>query len=99
MATDHCARITWSEEHVRQGLLSGSRTTDPAWVAEAIPRQDEGWSLICEFDVPPRKQGNPSTGRVRFLVPAAPHEYLRPGAKLQLFERATSQLAEVEILA
>src|SRR5688572_26529641 len=99
MVTEHPARITWSAEQVRLGLLAGLRTTDPAWVAEVVPRHADAWSLVCEFEVPPREQGNPSSARVRFLFPDAPHDYLRPGARLQLFEPATGQVAQVEILA
>jgi len=98
MAVEHLARITWSEEHVRRGLLAGVFTIDPAWVAEAVPGVDDAWSLRCDFDTPPAQQGNPSTGRVRFVVPAAPHDYLKVGACLRLFERGTGEFAQVEIL-
>ena len=92
MDNEHRARITWSSEHVRLGLPTFSQTTDPSWLDGA----EEGWSLVCVFDRPPRVQGNPSVARVRFLMEEAPP--LTPGTTIQLFERATSQRATVEIL-
>jgi hypothetical protein len=53
---------------------------------------------MCEFDVPPSEQGDPSTARVQFMMEAAPHERLSPGTSLRLFERATLKHATVEIL-
>jgi hypothetical protein len=94
----HQARIHWSEEQVRRGLPSVSRTTDPSWFVEAGPGSEQGWSLVCEFEAPPAHQGNPSRARVVFLVEDAPHSRLSPGSRLQLFERGTGQRAEVEIL-
>src|SRR5687768_3221044 len=99
MAVEHPARITWSARHANVGLLTGAETIDPAWFSDATPKVDEGWSLVCQFETPPHIQGNPSVGRVRFLVPDAPHERLRVGTVLHLFERATGDLATVEILA
>jgi hypothetical protein len=54
--------------------------------------------LVCSFDTVPAEQGNPSFARVRFMVENAPHELLRPGVTLQLFERATQAYATVQIL-
>ena len=95
---EHRARITWSEKQAEHGLPTFSRTIDPAWTDKSIPKKDEGWSLACRFDRPPREQGNPSVASVQFLVDEAPHSLLVPGARLHLFERATSQYAAVEIL-
>ena len=99
MAVEHPARITWSARHADVGLLAGAETIDPAWFSDATSKVDDGWSLACRFETPPRIQGNPSVGRVHFLVPDAPHEHLRAGTVLRLFERATGELATVEILA
>jgi len=98
MERAHTARIHWSAEHVRRGLPAVARTVDPAWFGDAGPGAEEGWSLVCEFGVPPAEQGAPSSGGVYFLVAAAPHDRLRPGASLQMFERATQQRVRVEIL-
>ena len=94
MSTEHLARITWSAEQVRRGLPAFTRTTDPAW----FETPDEGWSLICRFHASPREQGSPSVAQVAFLNENAPHDRLRAGAKLNLFERSTRQLATVEII-
>jgi hypothetical protein len=94
MATEHLARITWSAEQVRRGLPAFTRTTDPAW----FETPDERWSLVCRFHASPREQGSPSVAQVAFLMEEAPHERLVPGAKLNLFERSTRQLATVEIV-
>ena len=98
MQTTHRARIQWSEEQVRRGLPSVSRTTDPSWFDGEGPGSEQGWSLVCEFDAPPAHQGNPSHARVAFLVDDAPGDRLRPGTRLHLFERGTGERAEVEIL-
>jgi hypothetical protein len=95
---EHPARITWSEAQARVGLPKLTETIDPAWIEGTMPRQDEGWSLICRFERRPDEQGNPSDAFVRFLVADAPESALHQGARLQLFERGTGQYAEVEIL-
>ena len=97
MATEHRAQITWSQEHVRGGLPSYAQTNDPARFDDA-PEGADAWSLVCSFDTVPAEQGNPSFARVRFMVANAPHELLRPGVTLQLFERATQAYATVQIL-
>jgi hypothetical protein len=97
VATDHPARITWSAEQVRRGLPRFDETVDPAWLCDAPPNED-GWSLICIFAPPPAEQGNPTLARVHFMREEAPHQLLRSGAALRLFERATGQYAVVEIL-
>jgi hypothetical protein len=98
MTMEHRALIHWSPRQIERGLPAITRTIDPAWLEGATPRVDEGWSLVCSFDSPPAHQGSPSKARVHFLVDAAPHNRLRAGAQLQLFERATQELARVEIL-
>ena len=98
METAHSALIYWSAEQGRRGLPTTSRTVDPAWFEDGESGRQEGWSLVCEFDAPPSEQGDPSQARVRFLIPDAPHDRLRPGVRLRLFERASQQCATVEIL-
>ena len=97
VGTEHRAHITWSDEQVRRGLPLISQTIDPSWFTDA-PAGAEGWSLVCEFDRPPREQGTPTAARVRFWMPDAPHRQLGPGVTLRLFERETGQLATVAIL-
>ena len=96
--TKRRARITWSPDQVRLGLPPISEIVDPCWLDDTVPVTREGWSLVCRFDPPPHEQGNPSTALVHFLVDNAPHERLRPGASLRLFERGTGAYANVEIL-
>src|SRR5687767_1536357 len=88
------ARITWSAELERQGLPNFTESIDPCWFADS----EEGWSLKCQFDPPPRVQGNPSFATVQFWMDAAPHHRLVPGIRVKLFERTTFQHAVVEIL-
>lgn len=97
MEREHTARITWSDAHLRRGLVARAEWIAPAWFVGDPPGAD-GWSLVCCFDVPPAAQGSPSTGRVRLWMAHAPHERLRPGAVLRLFEDATFELATVEVL-
>jgi hypothetical protein len=56
------------------------------------------WSVVCRFPVPPAEQGNPSVARVQFLVAEAPHEWLTPGARFELWEGPTA-VAVVEVQA
>ena len=98
MSQIHDARIYWSDAHVARGLPSVDRSIDPAWFVEPGRGSEEGWSLKYEFSVPPAVQGTPSMARVEFMMPNAPHERLRPGVWLEVFERATQQHARVEIL-
>src|SRR5687767_6275649 len=97
MTLKRLARITWSAEQVARGLPTWARTVDPAWF-DGDPAAAEGWSLTCRFESTPAEQGNPTLARVAFLVDAAPHERLAPGARLKLYERGTGQRADVEIL-
>ena len=94
MATEHLARIMWSDEQCRRGLPAFTRTVDPAW----FESPEEGWSLVCRFHASPREQGSPSVAHVSFLTADAPHARLSPGARLFLFERSTRQVASVEIV-
>jgi hypothetical protein len=94
----HAARIHWTPEQQHLGLPQAMRGIDPAWPANSVPTADEGWSLAYEFDRAPADQGNPSQARVHFVMPAAPHHELRAGARLLLFERATSRYATLELL-
>lgn len=98
MPLEHRARIMWSPELLQLGLPAISEITDPSWFDGTDPRNGESWSLVCRFDLPANQQGNPTYARVRFLMDAAPHERLKPGVVLQLFERATKGHARVEIL-
>ena len=98
MITEHRARITWSDRQLRAGLPAISETVDPAWLYDATSRRNEGWSLVCRFDPSPQEQGNPTLASVHFLMDDAPHDRLEPGARLRLFERATGDLALVEIV-
>jgi len=99
MPEERLARITWSAQRVRQGLPAAFETVDPAWFGREGAAGEEGWSLVCRYDEPPRVQGNPTRAWVRFLVPGAPHERLAPGTVWRMFEPGTGQLALVEILA
>jgi hypothetical protein len=98
MGSAHSAWIFWSAEQATRGLPTVARAIDPAWFDDTQPGIGDGWSLVCDFDPPPSEQGDPTTAQVRFLVAEAPHDRLRPGVRLRLFERATNRYATVEIL-
>lgn len=98
MAATYPARITWSDEQVQLGLPSELETIDPAWESDAVPRVDDGWSLVCRFASPPSQQGNPSLAEVSFSMEETPYA-LTPGAVFNLFERCTGKYARVEILS
>jgi len=98
MSHDHQAEITWSPALVEKGLPTQLETIAPAWFWDDQPRTREGWSLRCAFEPSPREQGNPSRARVRFTMDAAPHDRLRPGVTLRLFEPTSLQYATVRLL-
>ena len=98
MSQERLARITWSAQRARQGLPAAFETTDPAWFGREPSAGEEGWSLVCRYDEPPRVQGNPTRAWVRFMVAGAPHARLVHGTILRMFEPGTGQLALVEIL-
>ena len=50
--------------------------------------EKEAWSVVLEFDVSPKQQGNPSKGKAYFLVPNAPQELLISGIVFELYEGA-----------
>ncbi len=97
VVVDHRLRITWSEAQAGYGLPTFSDTTDKAWLEDALP-PSQGWHLVCHFDPSPRAQGNPSTASIHFLVDDAPHDRLVPGAKLRMYQSATTDHALVEVL-
>ena len=97
MATEHRARITWSAAHVAHGLRAATHFVDPSWFVGDGPN-DEGWSLVCRFEIAPQVQGNPSMAWVRFAMAGAPHERLVPGTVLRLFEPITGDQARVELV-
>ena len=92
---EHRARFTWSPEQLRLGLPAFEETVDPAWLSGS---SEEGWSLRCRFPKRPSDQGNPSEGYVSFAMDDAPHDQLRPGSSLRLYERATQRHASVDII-
>ena len=94
---EHRARFIWSDAQVRYGLPSDTEATESSWFEDA-PEDSQRWTLVCHFDGSPGEQGNPSIGRVHFLVDDAPHDRLVPGARLRLYERTTFTHGRVEIL-
>lgn len=93
------AKITWSPERVAAGLPEAEKLTRPTKPGHDAPSWGEDmWSLVCVFEPPAASQGNPSLADVSFLMPAAPHGRLEPGAKL-LMHDATFGWADIEILS
>jgi len=64
---------------------------------EDLTWQNEAWSIILEFKVTPKEQGNPSNGSARFLMQNAPSERLRVGAEFDLYE-GDSLVAKVKVI-
>jgi|SRR4029077_3263024 len=97
-ASEHRARFRWSDSRSKRGLPDTLRYAHVVrFTEDPPPWSDESWSLACKFETSPAQQGNPSMGRVRFLLDDAPHERLKPGLKCWLFEVPTLA-AEIEIL-
>ena len=46
---------------MRLGLPDVAEMIHPSWFTDGVARREEGWSLVCRFDVPPHKQGVPQT--------------------------------------
>jgi hypothetical protein len=59
--------------------------------------EKEAWSVVLEFTESPDKQGNPSSGKARFLVETAPEGRLVRGRVFGMYE-GREKVAEVEIL-
>jgi len=93
VGTTHSASITWSAERIRRGLWTAHQRVVPAWFAP----DEDGWSLLCEFERPPSEQGSPSFARVSLCVNAAPHERLTRGTRLALFDES-GETSVVEVL-
>ena len=97
-ASEHRARIHWSASRASRGLPDTLRYVHAIRFSQGLPPwPDESWSLVCTFDSSPLHQGNPSLARVRFLVDAAPHDQLKPGAKCWLYE-GPAEAATVEVI-
>jgi hypothetical protein len=56
----------------------------------------EAWSMVLEFEIIPKKQGNPSKAMAHFLFNEAPQERLIGGNKFELYEGA-DLVAKVEV--
>jgi len=59
--------------------------------------EQDCWSVVLTFELPPDRQGSPSKGLLRFLVEEAPHDWLKPDGKLQLYE-GPKKVADVLIV-
>jgi hypothetical protein len=95
------AKVQWFSSLLRgkHALPAGLRYIGIGRFAEDGPTWPDGaWSVLCRFDVPPAEQGNPSTAHVSFLVDAAPHDRLAPGAKFELYE-GPHAVASIEVLS
>ena len=80
------ASFYWSSARVGAGLPLEREVIGPAWLGPGRDGNEEGWSLVCTFDHPPAAQGNPSRGWIRYFLADAPHDALKSGAVLRLFD-------------
>ena len=90
----HRALVHWSPQQLQRGLPHSVRAIDPAW----IDRDEDGWSLVVRFEKPPVQAGSPTRAWIHFAFGDAPHEVLKAGAILSMFERETGGRARVEVL-
>ena len=65
--------------------------------SEDLNWENDAWSIVLEFKVTPKEQGNPSHGNAHFLMPNAPWEKLQIGNKFELYE-GDALVAEVEVM-
>jgi hypothetical protein len=94
------ARVTWVP-----AALGGRSAPPAAGRYSTVSRFDDpradwshvAWSVVLELHGPADGAGV-SRADVRFLVPEAPHELLRPGARFDLYEGAR-RVAQVDVLA
>jgi hypothetical protein len=96
----HDAKVRWlsQDEGGRSAIPDGTQYTTIAKFAGDGPGWPDGaWTIVMEFDKTPAEQGNPSVGRARFLMPAAPHERLEAGTTFDLYE-GLRKVAIVEIV-
>jgi hypothetical protein len=95
----HFACVSWRPSpQGRRALPSGEVYSTVARFEEDGGNWQQGaWSVVLEFSPAPSIQGNPSTGRVRFLSENAPAERLRSGRSFLLYE-GEREVATVEVL-
>jgi len=98
MTPEHRASITWSQQLMDEGLPTVRELTNPAWIDPDAPGDHDGWSLACRFERAPSELGNPSAATVRMVAADAPHDRVKAGVTLRLFEPTTKQYASVAIV-
>jgi hypothetical protein len=59
---------------------------------------DGSWTVAVEFEPPLVGEIAPTLGTARFLVPEAPHHWLRPGQNFGLYY-GLERVADVEVLS
>lgn len=85
--------VCWSKEKLLPNsnhYSTVSKFKDDDWSKDA-------WSIVIEFNEPPSKQGNPSTGEAYFLANNAPKDKLKSGEIFELYE-GKIKVAIVKIL-
>lgn len=88
MRTFHLADIYWLEpsEGGREVLPTGTKySTVSRFELEVEREPEEAWSLVVEFEEPPRYHAQTRV-RIRFLSPEAPTDWLRIGSRFELLE-------------
>lgn len=74
------------EEGGREILPTGRQySTVSRFEETAILWPEEAWSIVVEFEQPPR-HGKETDAQARFLSPDAPAHLLRPGNRFELLE-------------
>jgi hypothetical protein len=94
------ARVTWVP-----AALGGRSTPPGAGRYVTVSRfndpradwSDAAWSVVLELHGP-ADGGGTSRADVKFLVPEAPHDLLRPGTRFDLYEGAR-RVAQVDVVA
>ncbi len=89
-------RVEWLGEKL-QNLPNSSQYSTVAKFDNDKNFLDNAWSIVLEFLVPAKSQGNPSFATARFLMKNAPHEKLSENAMFELFE-GKSCVANVSVL-
>ena len=77
--------VKWQSKRATS-LPEGKQYITVAKFNEDLHWEKNAWSVVLEFTVSPKLQGNPSLGSVRFLMESAPHDRLTKGCQFELYE-------------
>jgi hypothetical protein len=77
--------ISWQGTKVKN-LPEGNQYITVSKFKEDLNWKNEAWSIVLEFELSPKLQGNPTKGKAHFLMKNGPQERLQTGCQFELYE-------------